>query len=223
MFSRHIGSPAVYVSTDYEYHARKCSGGSVDPKKIIGAMLGGAVILWLVGTMVSNQRRSEAAESTPPPPPDKWQTSESRSQMDDSKTVVLSLDSDDQIQGPLGAVRPSLVVRCQEKKTAAYVAIGMAASVEAYGEFSTAPEDSHTVRTRLDDANARTEYWYESTDHKALFAARDSIEFAKELTGANVFAFQFTPFDGSPQVARFDLRGLDVHLHKVAEACGWAY
>jgi hypothetical protein len=84
-------------------------------------------------------------------------------------------------------------------------------------------EDSHTVRTRLDDANARTEYWYESTDHKALFAARDSIEFAKELTGANMFAFQFTPFDGSPQAARFDLRGLGVHLHKLAEACGWAY
>jgi hypothetical protein len=46
------------------------------------------------------------------------------------------------------------------------------------------------------------------------------VEFAKQLAGASTLTFWFTPFDGSPQVARFDLRGLDVHLHKLAEACG---
>jgi hypothetical protein len=194
----------------------------MDPKKIIGAMLGGAVILWLIGTIASNQRRSEAAETIPPPAPDKWQTSESHSQMDDSKTVVLALDSEDQIQGPLGAVRPSLIIRCEEKRTSVYVVTGMAARVEE--DIEGGPRDFHTVRTRLDDAPASTEpYWSESTDHKALFTQYESVGFAKKLAEAQTFTFQFTPFDGSPQVARFDLRGLDVHLHKVAEACGWAY
>jgi len=114
-------------------------------------------------------------------------------------------------------------VRCQGKKTEVYVATGMAASVESHGEYSIAPEDSHTVRTRLDDAVASTEYWYESGDHKALFAEHDSIEFAKVLSGASTFTFQFTPFDDSPQTAHFNVGGLGPHLHKLAEACGWAY
>jgi hypothetical protein len=194
----------------------------MDPKKIIGALLGGAVILWLIGTMASEHRRSEAAESVPSPPADKWLTSESRSQMDDSKTVVLALDSEDKIQGPLGAVKPSLVIRCEEKKTSVYVVTGMAARVEE--DIEGGPRDFHTVRTRLDDAPASTEpYWSESTDHKALFTQYEGVGFAKKLAETQTFTFQFTPFDGSPQVARFDLRGLDVHLHKVAEACGWAY
>ena len=40
---------------------------------------------------------------------------------------------------------------------------------------------------------------------------------------ASTLTFQFTPFDGTTQVTRFDLRGLDSHLHKLAETCGWAY
>jgi type VI secretion system protein VasI len=201
----------------------------MNPKKIIGGILLGAVILWLIGTMASNSRRSQAAESTPPPPADKWQISESHSQMDDSRTVVLTLDSDDEIHGPLGAVRPSLIVRCKEKQTAAYVVTGMAANIETDSEGG--PSDYHTVRIRLDDSPANAAQWSESTDHHALFAKdlyygdrlETIIDFAKKLAGASTLTFQFTPFDGSPQVARFDLRGLDVHLHKLAEACGWAY
>jgi len=213
----------------------------MDPKKIIGGILLGAVILWLIGTMASNLHRSQAADSAPPPAApaaDKWQISESRSQMDDSNTVVLALDSDDEIQGPLGAVRPSFMVRCKEKQTAVYVVTGMAANIETDTEGG--PSDYHTVRIRLDDGPAESyRSWKESTDHKALFASEtvdggiDSApsswqhhpvsEFARKIAGASTLTFQFTPFDGSPQVARFDLRGLDVHLHKVAEACGWAY
>jgi hypothetical protein len=204
----------------------------MDAKKIIGAMLLGAGILWLIGTMMSNAHRSEASQSTATPAAtltDKWKVSESRSAMDDSQTVVLALDSDDEIQGPLGAARPSLMVRCQEKQTAVYVVTGMAANIGTDTEGG--PSDYHTVRIRLDDSPANSAHWSESTDHHALFAKDlyydDRLEtigdFAKKLAGASTLTFQFTPFDESPQVARFDLRGLDVHLHKLAEACGWAY
>jgi hypothetical protein len=155
---------------------------------------------------------------------DKWHVTEEQSPMDDSKTVVLALDSEDKIQGPLGAVRPSLIVRCKEKKTDVYVASGMAASIEH--DFEGGPSDYHTVRIRLDDGPANSARWSESTDHHALFAGygrENLIEFAKKLSGASTLTFQFTPFDGSLQVARFDLRGMDVYLHKVAEGCGWAY
>src|SRR5260370_36844642 len=102
----------------------------MDLKKIIGGMLLGAGILWLVGTVMSNAHRSEASQSIATPT-DKWKVSENRSPMDDSQTVVLKLDSEDAIQGPLGTVRPTWIVRCQEKKTAIYVVTRGAASVES--------------------------------------------------------------------------------------------
>jgi hypothetical protein len=45
-----------------------------------------------------------------------------------------------------------------------------------------------------------------------------AIAFVKKLLAAKTF----TPFDGSPQIASFDLRGLDSHMSKVVQACAWA-
>jgi hypothetical protein len=49
-----------------------------------------------------------------------------------------------------------------------------------------------------------------------------AMTLAKTLAKANTLTFEFTPFDGSPQVMHFDLRGLGSHLVRVAEACGWS-
>lgn len=194
----------------------------MDPKKIVGALLLGVLILWLIGWASSRSHEPNSPQVVQASPTDKWQVREERSPMDDSQIVVLTLDSENAVQGPSGTVKPSLIVRCQEKQTAVYVVTGMAASVEE--DIEGGPRDYHTVRTRLDDAPASTEpFWSESTDHNALFTDSESVGFAKKLAEAQRFTFQFTPFDGSPQVARFDLRGLDPHLHKLAEACGWAY
>jgi hypothetical protein len=150
---------------------------------------------------------------------DNWRVAESRSAMDDSEGMLLSLNSEDVIQGPTGAARPSLNIRCKEGKTDIYVVTGMAADIEDDPDGE--PSDTHTVRTRLDDAPAQTEPWFESTDHTALFGGGQ--ELAKALSQASTYTFQFTPFDGSPQTFRFDVRGLDAHLHKLADACGWGY
>jgi len=199
----------------------------VDLKKIIGGVLLGVLALWIIEWASSRSHKPDTPQVVQASPTDKWHVTEEKSPMDDSKTIVLTLDSDDMIQGPLGAVRPSMIVRCKEKKTDVYIATHMAANVEA--------DDEHTVGIRLDDGPAEHEDWSESTDHEALFASDmiwtdheptysgGRIEFAKRLAGASRLTFQFTPFDGSPQVAQFDVRGLDPHLHKVAEACGWAY
>ena len=216
----------------------------MNTKQLVGALLLGAFVIAVFVTLNLLSHRSRSDQGPRATPQAKWKISTGKSPMDDSKTVVLALDSDDEIQGPLGAVRPSLVVRCQENKTQVYVVTGMAATLEEASDGG--PSNSHKVGLRLDDGPASYHSWSESTDHKALFASDliwgehwDSVigmnaptvvaysggvvEFAKKLVGASTLTFQFTPFDGSPQVARFDLRGLDVHLHKLAEACGWAY
>lgn len=193
--------------------------------KKVGVILAVAIVLiWIFGRFTSspspNRTSSVAASPAAQAPANKWHVTEDRSPMDDSKTVVLSLDSDDVIEGPLGPSTPSLIVRCKEAKTQVYIHTGMAASVEE--DLDGGPSDVHTVKIRLDQGDAVTEHWGESTAHEALFSSRDGIEFAKQLAEAQTLTFQFTPFDANPAIARFNLRGLDTHLRKVAEACGWS-
>ena len=193
----------------------------MDPKKLVGGLLLGAVVLWIVGWASSRSHKRDAPPVVQASTTEKWHVTEEKSPMDDSKTVVLALDSEGMVQGPLGAVRPKLMIRCQEGKTESYVFIGMAASIE--GSSDGGPSEYHTVRVRFDDSPPQQfGLWSESTDHKSLFIG-NGMALAKELSKANAFTFQFTPFEGSPQVAQFDVRGLDPHLHKLAEACGWAY
>ncbi|MGB7590792.1 MAG: zinc-ribbon domain-containing protein [Terriglobia bacterium] len=200
------------------------------------AVLAAVVLCGFIGKSILTHRdRKLPTVSAPPPasPADKWRVTEGRSPMDDSKEVYVMLDAENQIEGPLGMLTPSLIVRCKEKKTDVYVVTGMAASIEE--DYDGGPKDSHTARIRLDDNPPQQGEWGESTDHKALFAedwvsglgaevvSTSRTDFAKKIASANTLTFEFTPFDSSPQVARFDVRGLSVHLPKVAEACGWTY
>lgn len=209
----------------------------MDVKKTVAIVAAFLILLVVLGRIAlvrsANQASAIAASPTDQLPADKWHVTESRSPMDDSRTVMLTLDSDDTIQGPVGSNRPTLIIRCKEGKTQVYVSTGMAASVEQ--DLDGGPVDYHTVRIRLDQANAFAEGWSESADNKALFASDiifdqsgaiaayegGAAEFAKQLANASMFTFQFTPFDGNTQTARFNVRGLRDHLNNVAEACGW--
>ncbi|HXJ96648.1 MAG TPA: hypothetical protein VMT20_27735 [Terriglobia bacterium] len=91
---------------------------------------------------------------------DLWHVKEDTSPMDGSKRVVLSHDAENDVQGSLDATRPTLVIRCQEGKTDAYIVTGTAANVE----FGT---ENHTVRLRFDASKPMTQGWSESTDQKA--------------------------------------------------------
>jgi Type VI secretion system VasI, EvfG, VC_A0118 len=216
---------------------RNCLETDMDMKKIGAVVVAALLLLVILGRLNSNsscnQGSTVAAAPADQPPADRWRVTESRSPMDDSKTVILALDSDDVVKGPVSSNRPTLIVRCGEGKTQVYVSTGMAASIEQYLDGD--PSDRHTVRVRLDQNNAVTHGWSESTDHKALFASDiiydqlgnisassgGAAEFAKQLANASAFTFEFTPFDGSTQTARFDVRGLRDHLNRVAEVCAW--
>jgi predicted Ser/Thr protein kinase len=148
------------------------------------------------------------------PVPGGWHVDEERSEMDGSPTVMLGLDSNDRVQGWLESVRPTLVIRCLEHKTSVYVVTGMGAQPVA-GEY-----DQHPVELRFNEGKPITQWWRQSTDSKALFAS-SPIVLSRRLTKSNRLRFRFTPFNASPAIASFDLRGLDRLLPKVANACGW--
>jgi len=189
----------------------------MDGKKVVLVFVAVTMALCIVAWLVS--RTTPDATASTHTPDDKWNVSEDRSPMDDSKTVVLSLDSDNTIDGPLGSKRPTLLIRCQEGKTEAYIDTGMAASVEQ--DFEGGPLYTHTVRLRLDQGDALTEHWGGSTNDDALFSDGDQIAFTKELADAQTLTFEFTPFDANPAIARFDLRNLSKHLPQLGASCGW--
>jgi hypothetical protein len=195
----------------------------MDPKKIFGGLGIILLLLWGLGRIVSHSSHAAgagdgAASVSQTIPQDNWTVKEEVSPMDSSKTVVLTLSAENTIHGPIGDRRPSLIIRCKEGKTDAYVVTGMAASVEEDSEGG--PSEDHQVRLRFDDNPPATDRWSESTSHSGLFAS-DAVAFSKQLAGAQKFTFEFTPFDANPAVAQFDLKGLSSHLPKVAEVCGW--
>ncbi len=194
----------------------------MNAKKIVLTIAVALALLWAIGKLTSPSKEGVNVAAASPGgqtvATDAWTVKASRSPMDDSRTVALWLDSPDRLQGPVGVVTPTLIIRCEEKKSEVYVATELAASIET--EFDGGPADYHTVRLRIDNGLSRTEHWGEATDHKALFAP-DGITLAKELANAQQLTFEFTPFDGSPTVLRFKVQGLDSHLNQVADACGW--
>jgi hypothetical protein len=132
----------------------------MDIKKIVAIMAAFLILLAILGRIVSvrsaNQASTVAASPTDQLPVDQWHVTDSRSPMDDSKTVALALDSNHVIQGPVGSNKPTLIVRCNEGKTQVYVSTGMAASVEQ--DLDGGAVEYHTVKIRLDQAQQITRH-----------------------------------------------------------------
>lgn len=157
--------------------------------------------------------QQKPAEKRPASAPSTWTGGVSgRSSMDDSVTVVYRLPAENVMTGWLAKERPLLIARCKEKETDLYIVWGTPAQVEN--------GDTRTLRLRIDSAAAETDCWYGSTDDKALFAT-DPIESMKKLNGARTLRIECTPFNSSPQVATFDVRGFERPMKHVAQACAW--
>lgn len=159
--------------------------------------------------------RSADTPQPPPLPSDNWHEETGTSRMDGSKTVILSLEGNEAIQGWLDSHAPTLVLRCQEHKTALYVDVGTSASVEGGEQF-----DAHTVRLRIDQEPAFSEKWTESTDSKALFAP-EPVSLIRKMEHGDRLLFQFVPFNADPATTSFDIKGLAGRVGDLAKACGW--
>jgi hypothetical protein len=146
--------------------------------------------------------------------PGKWRVSKSKSQFDDSPTVVLALRAENSIRGWLTTSIPVLFIRCQERRTEVYVATGMQASVESGGS------NLHTVRLRYGDDAAYATPMSESTDNKSLFFI-DPTNDIRRMWNVQSLLVGFTPFNANPVTIRFDVSGLPIAIQPLREACGW--
>jgi len=109
-------------------------------------------------------------------------------------------------------VRPTLVVRCMDKRTDVFVYTESAARIEEQDE-------NHTVRVAFDDAAGTHERWPDSVEHDALFAP-DGQAMARRLLGARQMRFTFSPHNAAPVTATFEVDGLAKLLEPIAKRCG---
>ena len=144
----------------------------------------------------------------------KWTISREVSPIDDSQTVTAILDADQPVSSwPGKTTIPSLVFRCKEKKTEAYIVTGSRADVEYGGEGS-------TVTIRMDKEEAKKQKMAASTDGMALFFGR-STEAINMASKHKTMLFSFTPFSSNPVTTSFNLEGADAVAAEIKRTCGW--
>lgn len=141
----------------------------------------------------------------------KWHTSITTSPIDDSKNVILSLESDDYIRTPFGeAVTPTLFIACREKKTEVFLSWDVYLGLE-----------QTSMLYRLDKQKAVERNWLVSTDTKAVFYKGNDIDFIRKLANSNKMYTKITPYNESPVSATFNLNGLSNALKPLQAACNW--
>jgi len=144
----------------------------------------------------------------------KWHVKRETSRMDDGTNVIVSLEAASAISGwPRKTYTPSLILRCKEKRTEAYIVTGMSPQVE-YGT------DGATVTLRFDKEKATKYHTSKSTNGEALFFGQ-SVGLIKNMLRHTILLFEFVPFNSSPVMTTFDLRGLADAIKPLRETCKW--
>ncbi len=136
------------------------------------------------------------------------------SQADSANDWVLANSTDPMDGTPLvtltrsGTDDSSLMIRCAKHKTDAYV-------------DTNAVVDNGAVRIKFDQGAPMHQSWTRSTDYKALFAP-DAVSFARQLSKAKMFMFEYTPFQEGARSISFDVSDLGPKLQRISDACNWA-
>ncbi len=217
--------------------AKSAEGPTIDPGSALSSswkgwhILGAAAIAFgivSIGIPFSRPVLPSAVPADPTPPPAAsvqtpvdlddpssapgwFRTRESGWASDGSKTVTFALEADDEVRVWMKRVRPTLAVRCLARDIEAYVVTDSASSIES-------SSDRHTVRIAFDGSGFTTEQWLDSGDHRELFAA-DGQAFARRLAKAGGMRFGFTPFNASPVIVHFDVRGFAGPLEEITQTC----
>src|SRR3569623_2973573 len=153
-------------------------------------------------------KRGSAPKSSATAGPGQWSVQETGSPVDDSKTVVVTLEAMSPIKGTLGqAVVPTMVLRCQQNHTEAYINFDVFLGTEQIA-----------VLTRYDSAPAATTTWTTSTDHKAAFMP-SPVAAIHSMKASSKLLVQLTPYSESPVMTTFDLTGADQATKGIRDTC----
>jgi hypothetical protein len=142
-----------------------------------------------------------------------WHVSQQANAMDATKEAYVSLDASNEIEGVIGSYKPTLTIQCRKRKPDVVIALGN--QVQSDGS----DYNTYSVRVKFDGAKPAAQRWIRATSGEALYSPNPT-QFVKELSKANTFLFEFTPFERSATVVTFSVPGLKKELDLVRDACG---
>ncbi len=156
---------------------------------------------------------TSARAHTTAPPPARWSTArQARWVSNHPRSMAVEVEADNAVTAWMKQVRPTLVVRCLQKRIDVFVFTDSAARIET-------EDENHTVTLSLDAGVGSTERWPDSAEHDALFAP-DGAAFARRLAQTGRLRFGFTPHNAQPVEASFDLEGAADAIAPVLARCG---
>jgi hypothetical protein len=145
----------------------------------------------------------------------KWRGNKESSRVDDSSNAVISLDADASIFGrPAKTNTASLIIRCDKQNTAVYIVTGMFPQNYQYGP------DGGVVTIRFDKEKSIRLHDLPSTDENAIRLEKGKW-LIKKMIQHNTMFVTFSPFNSSPAMAIFDLRGLEDAVKSMKDTCKW--
>lgn len=131
--------------------------------------------------------------------------------MTDQQNVTVALRASASLRGNLGPVWPMLIVRCREGDLEAFLSTDMVLGSDL--------DDDAPVRLRWNDFEPVDAIWRISSDHQAVFAD-DLLGFVNEgLAVARRLRIEFHPYDSTPRVASFTVRGFAHLIPALRKAC----
>lgn len=161
---------------------------------------------------------AKAVDTLNPKPDEvgKWQVHIDKSKIDDSTSVVASLEASQPIAGRVGRpATPWLIIRCLENVTSAYLDFGglFMSDIQGYGK----------VTFRVDKQSAFVKEMDASTNNKALglWTGGSAIPFIKQILGGETLVVRATPFNDSARTMEFPLTGIASAVAPVRKECKW--
>lgn len=150
--------------------------------------------------------------------PGDWKTVTRLSKIDDTQNVFVSLESTNDVSSKYrsGDAGPALLtLRCVENTTSLHIRMNNHFLADS-GGFGVV-----TYRIERDDAKKKT--FKESTDNSVLglWNGGQSIPFIKALFGRSELLMQVTPFSESPEIAEFNITGIEDAVAPIRKSCGW--
>lgn len=129
------------------------------------------------------------------------------SPIDDSQTVIGSLEADTPVKVRFGMDKPVLIVRYKEGDLSAYI---------VYDTFL--GSDDIDVTLRFGKENPINQKWSISTDHKAMFTPGDVNDFLKKLGAVDSLVVRVTPYSESSVTVLFSPTGIQTVTEAIAKA-----
>jgi len=164
----------------------------------------------MIDSVTQEGKKSDAMPSPKPlVKAGSWQLKESVSVMDDSKSLLLSLESMKSVNTMFGPAKPVLGIMCQARSgLSLYVHFGAYLGI---GNIN--------VQTRLDKLPAHDDVWQAATSGQAVFVVQKVEQFIYSLVRHGSLLVATRAVDGTELIADFNVEGLAQQIKPLEEMC----